>query len=85
MPLCLDSQQLQPATGYFVVGAADMCEHVRQDWTHVAGLAVTAVVLRFKVAALELAFIHVTPDRVDVVARRCKQEIAAYLLPRALC
>jgi hypothetical protein len=54
--------QLQPETapsfGYFVVGTADMCEHVRQDWTHVAGLAVAAVVLRFKVAALELAFIH---------------------------
>ncbi len=39
--------------------------------------------LRFKVAALELAFIHVTPDRVDVVARRCKWEPAAYLMPRA--
>ena len=48
-------------------------------------MQVAAVVLRVKVAALELAFIHVIPDRVDVVERRCKWEPAAYPMPRALC
>ena len=40
---------------------------------------------KFKVAALKIACIQLNPEvTVDVVARKCEQEPAAYMMQRAL-